>query len=283
MIENYQPNCDNERHRELDEPSKLLEGLLVFSAGLSRTWPPHKIIKAYPLFHQFRRTYREMTERLIHNPKTLSVSNVDQLTDIFAQHSPKTLIIATAYHGHYVAFFCALARKGVPLAACYREADRAYLDALQANGVALIDLNARPNVYSLLTDLDYARLNGRYIVLLIDGPHPSRRRFDLLGYRIATSYLPSLYAQRVGASILPLITSVDASNNLTYSVTENIAPRSGDVTQRLLGLLQTVILSECHKYRWTAGSIILSDATARESISPFVEQAVAWRDSHLQR
>jgi lauroyl/myristoyl acyltransferase len=278
MIQSYPPHFGDEEHDE--PPSKLLEGLLVFSAGLSRAWPRQKIIKAYPLFHEFRRTYREITERLIYNPETLSVNNMNQLTNIFAQHSPKTLIIATAYHGHYVAFFCALARQGVPLTACYREANSAYLDALEDNGVAMIDLNARPNVHSLLTELDNARLNGRYIVLLIDGPYPSRKRFDLLGYRISTSYLPSLYARRVGASILPLTTSVDSSNALTYTAAETIAPSNGDVTQCLLGLLQTVILSECHKYRWTAGSIMLSDVAARQSISPFVEQAIAWRDKH---
>src|SRR5207302_6872942 len=132
---------------------------------------------------------------------------------------------------HLVAFACSCSRQGIPLAACFREASEFYIDALVRSGVVLIDLDREPSVYSLFAELDRARAEGRYVVLMIDGSLAWRRRYEFLGYSVTASSLASVYSRRAGVALLPLIGSVISENTLAYWAANVVPKVERDVTQ----------------------------------------------------
>jgi lauroyl/myristoyl acyltransferase len=264
------------------EASQILQKLLLISAGLARLRPQTEITSAYDSVTQFRNTYRTIDENL-HHVTPPRVANLELLLDFLARHPPDNLILATAHHGHFVAFFSACARAGIPLATCYRSASNSYLAALRQSGVALVDLDAMRSVAQIFDTFDRLRTAGRYIALMIDAPFASRRHYQFMGYHVTASSMPSLYARRCGASILPLIGNVISAELLGY-VTE-LTPLNvrSDRTQDLLEFLEGVILDQPQQYAWTTNSIFLSDSAFRESAFSFTLNALHWRNTMSHR
>src|ERR1700686_255721 len=175
------------------DASRLLEVLLVFSAGLCRIWKKSAVLDAYPSLFQFQQIYWSIDQQLFRSNGTLPVANIDRLTALLSQYSPRELIIATAHHGHFIAFLNACTRYGLPLSLCYQAASASYIDAAARNKLTLIDLNSPPNVLSLFRTLDRERSNGRYVVIMMDGQFAPRRRYSFLRYQITVSSSASLY------------------------------------------------------------------------------------------
>ena len=113
--------------------ARLLEVLLVFSAGLCRTWARSVIVEAYPRLLEFQKIYRRIDDQLLRSRELFTITNVEGLAALLGQFSSSELIIATAHHGHFIAFLNACARLGIPLAACYKAASRSYLDTAKRN------------------------------------------------------------------------------------------------------------------------------------------------------
>lgn len=259
----------------------LLEVLLVFSAGLCRTWKRPAILDAYPALLEFRQAYRSIDAQLLRSAEPLTIENIGRLTDIISRYSPRDLIIVSAHHGHFIAFLNACARCGIPLAVCYKAASQAYLDAAVRNGLTLVDLNSEPNVHSLLAILDRERHGGRYVAIMMDGPFASRMQYDFLGYKISASSLASLYARRSHAALLPLISNVSSTLGLSFKVGPVVENLRADATQYLLDFLQSIILAEHQQYQWLSTSVLMSDHEARDNAFAFFGEALAWRENHV--
>jgi hypothetical protein len=261
-------------------PSRLLEVLLVFSAGLCRTWKRSAVVDAYPSLLDFQQTYRALDQQLLGSNDAPAVANVDRLAALLGRYSPQDLIIATAHHSHFIAFLNACARYGIPLAACYKAAAQSYLDASERNGLKLVDLSSGNGVPSLFRTLDRQRAEGRYVVIMMDGPFASRRRYGFLGYCIAASCLASLYARKTHSGLLPLICSVSPSLQLSYTAGPVIDGVRTDVTQCLLDFLQPILLREYPQYQWLSNSVLMSDQEARDNALGFLREALEWRAAH---
>jgi hypothetical protein len=259
--------------------ARLLEILLVFSAGLCRTWKRRAVLEAYPLLFEFQQIYRSIDTQLVRSNAPFAVENAAELTNILGRYSANDLIIASAHHGHFIAFFNACARYGIPLAVCYKAASQPYLHAAVRNGLTLIDLNASPNVLSLFATLDRERNKGRYVTLMMDGPFASRKRYEFLGYKISASSLASLYARKTNAVLLPLISSVSPGHGLSFRVGPIIDNLREDTTQYLLTFLQSIILQECQQHQWLSTSVLMSDHAARDNALGFLGEALAWREN----
>ena len=258
--------------------ARLLETLLVFSAGLCRTWGRSSILNVYPSLFEFQKIYRRIDERLLRSREAFPIENIERLATLLGQFSPLELIIVTAHHGHFIAFMNACARYGVPLTVCYKAASQSYLDAAGRNRLRLIDLNGWPNVLSLFQVLDFERRNGRYVVIMMDGPFASRRRYSFLGYRVAASSLAPLYAQKARSALLPLVSMASADFKLGFTLAPIIEKVGTKTAQLLLDFLQSIILEQPFQYQWLSNSILMSDKHARDNAIGFIPEALAWRD-----
>jgi lauroyl/myristoyl acyltransferase len=260
--------------------SRALEALLVFSSGLCRTWPRSDILAAYPSVYEFKKTYRTMDRLLLRSDEPLQISNIDRLTAMLQRYSTRELIIATAHHGHFIAFLCACARFGIPLSLCYQAASPSYLDAAARHGLALIDLKSCSTVLSLFHRIDRERSNGRYVAIMIDGPFESRTRYKFLGYQIEGSSLASLYARKTSSALLPIVPNLSAALQLGFTAGPVVAGGGQDTTQHLLDFLQSVILREHPQYQWLSTSVLMSDEEARNNALGFIRHALTWRELH---
>jgi len=258
--------------------ARLLETLLVFSAGVCRTWERSTIVEAYPSLFEFQKIYRRIDEQLLRSHEAFAVANIERLATLLEKSSPREFIIATAHHGHFIAFVNACARYGIPLTVCYKAASQSYLDAAVRNRLTLIDLNARRNVLSLFQVLDLERANGRYVAIMMDGPFASRRRYSFLGYRVAASSLAPLYAQKTRSALLPLVSTASADLELSFTEAPLIENVGIETTQLLLDFLQSIILQQPFQYQWLSNSVLMSDRQARDSAIAFIPEALAWRD-----
>jgi lauroyl/myristoyl acyltransferase len=265
------------------EDSQLLQRLLLLSAGLGRLRSRAEITSVYPKAAQFRSDYRTLDRHLLVPNGTVEIFGRDRLVGLLSRYRPADLVIATAHHGHFVAFFSACARAGIPLAACYRSASEPYLDSLRQSGVALVDLDAMRSVAHIFDAFDRLRTEGRYLALMIDAPFASRRYYHFLRYRVSVSSMPWLYARRCGASLLPLVSNMISSDLLGYVAGEAMEDLGSDRTQDLLRFLEEVILDQSEQYAWTTSSILLSDPAAREDALSFVIDALGWRDANRHR
>jgi lauroyl/myristoyl acyltransferase len=253
---------------------------VLLSAGLANRRPKSEIITVYAKAAQFQSAYKMLDQQLATESDRIGISELDDLLRTLSIAQPGDLVIATAHHGHFVAFLCALARAGVPLAACYRSASRAYIDALGRSGVALVDLDAMSSVRRIFDAFDELRADGRYIVLMIDAPFASRRNYPFLGYQVAVSSMPWLYARHSRAALLPLASRVESTTLLGYTRGDIVTPSASDCTQTLLGFLEEVILGQPEQYAWS-NSILLSDLSARERAFSFALEALEWRRTIL--
>lgn len=258
------------------EASRLLERLLLLSAGLDRLRSRTEIVNTYAKAAQFRRDY-QVIDRSLPGLRGFEIVRRDALLGLVSRYRPADLIIATAHHGHFVAFFSACARAGVRLAACYRSISAVYRNALQQSGVALVDLDTMHNVTEIFNAFDRLRMEGRYLALMIDAPFASRRRYPFLGYDVTVSSMPWLYAKRRGTSLLPLAGHLVSENLLGYHAGTVIEDVQADRTRDLLGFLQGIILDQPQQYAWTANSFLLSDPVAREAAFSFVSEVLDWR------
>jgi lauroyl/myristoyl acyltransferase len=258
------------------QASQLLQRLLLLSAGLSRLHSRPEITGVYSKAARFCRDYRTLDEHLI----TVEISGLNRLIALLSRYRPAELVIATAHHGHFVAFFSACARAGIPLAACYRSASEPYLRALRRCGVALIDLEATRGVAHIFDAFDRLRAEGRYLALMIDAPFASRRRYQFLGYSITVSSMPWLYARHCGASLLPLVNNVISADVLGYLAGDVMNHSRLDLTPDLLRFLEGVIGDQPEQYSWTTNSTLLTDPAAREAALSFVIHALRWRDAN---
>jgi lauroyl/myristoyl acyltransferase len=263
------------------EASDLLESLLVFSAGLHRTWSRSRILSAYASLRDLQKVYRQIDWELLRAPDPFTIEDIDGLIDTVRGFSPDRLVIAIAHCGHFIAFLCACARCGIPLAICYEGASQGYLDVTQANGIALFPLAQMANPQALFAALDEARAAGRYVALMIDGRFTSRKRYDFLGYKIAVSALPSIYAQRTRSCLLPVIPGICTARKLKFTIGGMIEPIRRNATQDLLDALQNTILRDVTQYQWSADSILLSDPAARKNALAFLKSAAHWREVHF--
>jgi lauroyl/myristoyl acyltransferase len=261
--------------------ARLLETLLVFSAGLCRTWPRSAIVEAYPFLFEFQKIYRCIDDQLIRSGEVFQIANIERLAALLGHFSPREVLIATAHHGHFIAFMNACARYGIPLAVCYKAASRSYLDAAERNRLRLIDLNGWPNVLSLFHVLDFERRNGRYVVIMMDGPFASRRRYSFLGYCIAASSLAPLYAQKTRSALLPLVCKASADLRLGFTAAPLIENVEIGTSQLLLDFLQSIILEQPFQYQWLSNSVLMSDKQARDNAIGFAPEALAWRTGNL--
>jgi lauroyl/myristoyl acyltransferase len=259
------------------EASRLLERLLLLSAGLDRLRSRTEIANIYAKTTQFRRDYLIIDRSLAGSRGTFEISGRDALFHLVRGYRPADLIIATAHHGHFVAFFSACARAGMRLAACYRSIGAVYRNALQESGVALLDLDTMQNVTQIFDAFDRLRMEGRYLALMIDAPFASRRRYPFLGYDVTVSSMPWLYAKRRGASLLPLAGNLISERLLGYNAGTVLEDLQADRMQDLLKFLQGVILEQPQQYAWTANSFLLSDPTAREAALSFLTEVLDWR------
>lgn len=238
-------------------------------------------MSVYPKAAQFRCDYQTLDRHLLVPDGTVEISGWDRLIGLLSRYRPADLVIATGHHGHFVAFFSACARAGVPLAACYRSASEPYLNVLRQSGVALVDLDAMRGVAHIFDAFDRLRTEeGRYLALMIDAPFASRRQYPFLRYRVAVSSMPSLYARRCGASLLPLVSHMISAQLLGYVAGEAMEDLGSDRTQDLLRFFEGVILDQSEQYSWTTSSILLSDPAARENALSFVVDALGWRDAN---
>jgi lauroyl/myristoyl acyltransferase len=260
--------------------ARLLEALLVFSAGLCRTWKRSTILKMYPSLLEFQKIYRCIDEQLLHSRDRFPVANIERLTALLGHFSPRELIIATAHHSHFIAFVNACARHGIPLAVCYKAATRSYLDAAKRNRLKLIHLNGQQNVLSLFHVLDRERANGRYVAIMMDGPFASRSRYDFLGYRVAASSLAPLYAKKTRSALLPLVCSATANLEFSFTGAPIIENAGAETAQQLLDFLQSIILLESSQYQWLSNSVLMSDESARHNAIGYFPEALAWRENH---
>jgi lauroyl/myristoyl acyltransferase len=260
--------------------ARLLEVLLVFSAGLCRTWERSAIVGAYPLLAEFQKIYRRIDRQLLHSRETFPILNIERLLALLGQYTPRELVIATAHHGHFIAFMNACSHYGIPVAVCYKAASLSYIDAAKRNGLKLIDLNRQRNPLSLFHILDRERAKGRYVAIMMDGPFGSRRRYDFLGYRVAASSLAAVYARKSHSALLPLISSASADLELSFAEGPIIETIGVGTAQQLLDFLQSIILRQPLQHRWLSTSILMSDQTARENAIRFFPEALAWRESH---
>jgi lauroyl/myristoyl acyltransferase len=257
----------------------LLEVLLVFSAGLCRNWKRSTILRAYPFLSEFQQVYRRIDEQLLHSREMFTVMNIERLNTVLGRFSPRELIIATAHHGHFIAFMSACARCSIPITVCYKAASRSYLDAALRNGLTLVDLN-RHNPLSLFDTLDRERAKGRYVAIMMDGPFASRRKYEFLGYQVAVSSLASLYAKRTHSAVMPIISSASAGLELSFWETPIIESPGHETPQRLLDLLQSVILQQPSQHQWLSTSILMSNQNARDNAIAFLPDALTWRERY---
>ncbi|GGI27166.1 LpxL/LpxP family acyltransferase [Bradyrhizobium guangdongense] len=258
------------------EGAKLLERAVLLSAGLANLRPKAEIMTLYGRAAKFQSDCRRLDQQLAAQSDRIGISELDDLLRTLSITSPSDLAIATAHHGHFVAFLSAFSRAGVPLAACYRSASRTYIDALGRSGVALVDLDQVSSVRRIFDAFDELRMSGRYIVLMIDAPFASRRSYPFLGYQVAVSSMPWLYARHSRASLLPLATRVESRALLGYTMGDVVKPSTKDCTQTLLGFLEDIILAQPEQYAWS-NSILLSDLSARERAFSFALDALEWR------
>jgi hypothetical protein len=212
----------------------------------------------------------------------VSIRNFATLEGVLRRYRPDEIVIASAHHGHPVAFFSACARFGLSLVVVHQTASRLYLDALDRSGIALIDLNKYTNVHRLFGALDHARATGRYAALMIDATAASRRRYRFLGYTVTASAIASAYARRSGASLVPIIGSIVSEGELSYTIGSVIERPKNDVTQELLDVVQARIEQECEQYVWNAGSLVLSDPQARANTLSFLHDIAVWRRLRLE-
>lgn len=262
--------------------SQLLEHILSLSAGLCRIRPRASIASHYrplcrlvALQHSFRKIFLD-------EPSRISIENIDLLTKRLAQFPPEDLVIASSYYGRPIAFICKCARLGIPLALAYESIAPSSIGALVDSGVLLVKLNDHANPLSLFATLDRIRREGRYLAILIDVPHQTRRRYELLGYQVAVSSFTSTYARRSGSSILPVFTSLAARDRMSYAFGTVIEDIRCDVTQALMSGLQAVIERDCIQYSWTAACTIYSDPAAKANARSFLPEALAWRDALVE-
>jgi hypothetical protein len=261
--------------------ARLLEAVLIFSAGLCRTWERPAVIEAYPSLLEFHDIYSRIDHKLLHSREKFSVTNINRLEAVLERYSPHEIILATAHHGHFIAFMNACARYGIPLAVCYKAASKSYLDTAECNGLKLIDLNAGRSVLSLFHALQTERTNGCYVAIMMDGPFTSRKRYNFLGYRVAASSLAPLFALKTRSALLPLISCVSADLTLSYAEAPLIKDVGAETTQQLLDFLQSVILQQPFQYQWLSNSILMSDQCARDNAIAFATEALAWRQNQL--
>ncbi len=261
---------------EIDN-SQLLQRLLLLSAALVHSRPRNEIPTAYPLLAKYRRDYRVLDQQILRSDLSVSICGIDRLASLLSRYRPADLVIATAHHGHFVAFFSACARAGIPLAACYRSASEPYLGILRQSGVALVDLDTMSSVTHLFGTFERLQKEGRYLALVIDAPFASRRRYRFLGYQVTASSMPWLYAKRTGASMLPLVGHIISPEVLGYQAEPAIEDVGPDFTQHLFEFLDRVVLNQCEQYAWTTNSVLLSDPAAREHALGFLAEALAWR------
>jgi lauroyl/myristoyl acyltransferase len=264
-----------------DAESRLLETLLVFSAALYRTWPRPRILAAYPSLRDFQKLYRRVDQQLLRDPGVFAIDNVDELMDVVRRHSPGEIIFAIAHSGHFIAFLCAWARRGIPLAICYEDASEGYLDATARSGISMFRLDRFASPLALFAALDGARKQGRYVALMIDGRFSSRKQYDFFGYKVAASALPSIYAQRAGSILLPLIPEVASTQRLKFTLGEMFEPQRSNRTQPLLHALEAIVLRDIRQYQWVADSILLSNPIVRRNALSFLDAAATWRESHV--
>jgi lauroyl/myristoyl acyltransferase len=265
------------------EASRLLERLLLLSAGLNRVRSRTEIANTYTKAAEFRRGYQVIDRSLPGSRGIFEISGLDTLVRLVSKYRPADLIIATAHHGHFVAFFSACARAGIPLAACYRSISGFYRKALQESDVALLDLDTTHSVTQIFDAFDRFRTEGRYLALMIDAPFASRQSYRFLGYSVRVSSMPWLYAKRCGASLLPLAGNMISDHLLGYTADPVMEDVQADRMQDLLGFLQRVILNQPEQYAWTANSILLSDPAAREAALSFLTSVLRWRAVNYHR
>jgi lauroyl/myristoyl acyltransferase len=265
------------------EASQLLQRLLLLSAGLDRFYSKARIVGSYAEVAQFRDDHRNLDRHLLALNGAVEISGRDRLVGLLSRYRPADLIIATAHHGHFVAFFSACARAGIPLAACYRSASEPYLGCLSHSGVALVDLDAMRSVAHIFDSFDRLRAEGKFLALMIDAPFASRKSYRFLRYDVKVSSMPWLYARRSRASLLPLLGNVISAHLLGYAVSSPIAALDSDCTQDLLKFLEQAILDQPEQYAWTTSSILLSDPAAREVALSFVTDALSWRNTSRHR
>jgi len=265
------------------EGSEVLLKLLLLSAGLVLRRSRAEIAGLYPAIAQYLSDHRNLDRQLRHSIGVSEISGLDRLIYLVSQYRPADLILATAHHGHFVAFFGACAQAGIPLAACYRSASQPYLRFLQESGVAMVNLERLRSTSELFDNFDRLRREGRYIALMIDAPFASRRRYQLLGYSVQASSVPSLYARRSGASLLPIVGTLISARQLGYVVSPIVTDTSKDCTPALLGFLEKIILEQAEQYAWSTNSIILSDEKARENALSFTADALNWRNASYHR
>jgi lauroyl/myristoyl acyltransferase len=263
--------------------ARLLELLLVFSAGLCRTWKRSEILKAYPSLLEFYKLYRRIDEQLLRSREAFSVTNVDRLSALLSRFSSREIIIATAHHGHFIAFMNACARSSIPLALCYHSASRSYLEASRRNQLKLIALTGHRSVLSLFHTLDRYRANGFYVVIMMDGSFASRRRFDFLNYKVAASSLAPLYARKTHSVVLPVVPTATADASLSFTEGPIIENAGIETAQQLLDFLQMRILQQPTQYQWLSSSILLSDQRARDNAFKYASAALSWREKVIRQ
>jgi len=253
----------------------------VFSAGLCRTWQRTTILENYPHLLKFQNVYRCVDEQLVRSREMFWITNIERLAALLSRYPAREVVIATAHHGHFIAFMNTCARHDVPLAVCYKAASTPYLDSAKRNGLKLINLGAQRSVLSLFDVLDQERANGRYIAIMMDGPFPSRKRYNFLGYQVEASALAPVYAKKNHLAILPLVSSLSADLRFNFAEGLPIEKACGETAQELLNFLQSIILLQPLQYQWTSNSILMSDRHARNNAITYLQEALAWRECQL--
>jgi hypothetical protein len=258
--------------------ARTLELLLVFSAGLSRFWNRTRILESYPSVLRFQKVFQQIDHQLLRSQEPIVISNFERLASTIYRFKPCDLVIATAHHGHFIAFINSCSRQGIPLSVCYRAASQSYLDAAAKNQLRLVNLGAQNSVLSLFDILDSERARGYYVVIMMDGAFQSRRYFDFLRYQVKGSSLASLYAQKTCSALLPLISHASDNLQIGFSDASVIEMADNTTAQKLLNFLQATILHQPFQYRWLSSSILMSDEIARTNAVGFLFDVLRWRD-----
>jgi lauroyl/myristoyl acyltransferase len=214
--------------------------------------------------------------------------DLERLQERLHAHPPNAVVFASSYYGSPVAFSCACASAGVPMALVYQALDPGSYAALVAAGVELLPLERDASgsaVRHAFRGIDRLRTAGRHVTLLIDVPSGTRMRFSFLGYDVAVAPFAATYARATGSLLLPIASRPLNPEEVATRHGQPIHPggSAGDATQQLLNWLEQVILDDPVPYAWNASCPVLTDAACQRAVLDFLDDAVAWRTASEAR
>ncbi|ACK86182.1 hypothetical protein [Methylorubrum extorquens] len=244
--------------------SELFERFLTFTAGSARRRPGCSRRRALRriLEAQVERTRLSRIAAARGSDVRCELPRI--LLERLKESSPTETLLAGFQFGSPVTCAIELARNGIPITIPYLAIAPGAAQALQCAGVDLLDLSSLPSPKKALDALARRRHDGRFVSILVDAAHPGRRRYDFLGYEVSASPLVEALANITGSAVLPVFSRMTGHATLEIGCADCPLPPTRGLMQRLLHLLEALILSEPEQYDWRLWSLIYTDPAANE-------------------